>query len=380
MSAAIWAHDVAESHLDRNLASKGCPAANQPANCRWQSDFASAALRTRGLRQMPRARRSPVRTCQRRRRRHPRARRGLAVIVRGLRAGIRRDADKVGGRRLPPSLPPYISLGASGLAGCGRRHRWRTAWDAAAVAVRIAIRIATAHAILIAAILSATIRIVAIRSSPGARVADIASFSTAGPGQAPSSGALGSSSSAAVAPDATKDLQCMLNGCQPQIDPQNPLVFFSDITPGGGAIVQGSGFGGAVGPQNALILTLTTYLHVPLTVKLENLTWVDNAVGGSIPADIRGVPDGPATLQLVTAAGALSDLINVNFVAARDVQLLDPNGENGYCSTNGTDNYCARSGTTISNISDLTDSCTQWNISGYIPPAGQVAGGRNAGL
>ena len=172
----------------------------------------------------------------------------------------------------------------------------------------------------------------------------------------------------------------MLNGCQPQIDPQNPLVFFSDITPGGGAIVQGSGFGGAVGPQNALILTLTTYLHVPLTVKLENLTWVDNAVGGSIPADIRGVPDGPATLQLVTAAGALSDLINVNFVAARDVQLLDPNEENGYCSTNGTDNYCARSGTTISNISDLTDSCTQWNISGYIPPAGQVAGGRNAGL
>jgi hypothetical protein len=183
-----------------------------------------------------------------------------------------------------------------------------------------------------------------------------------------------------VAPDATKELQCMLNGCQPQLDPQNPLVFFSDITPGGGAIVQGSGFGGAVGPQNALILTLTTYFHVPLIVKLENLTWVDNAVGGSIPADIRGVPDGPATLQLVTAAGVLSDLINVNFVAARDVQLLDPNEENGYCSTNGTDNYCARSGTTISNITDLTDTCTQWNISGYIPPAGQVAGGHNAGL
>jgi hypothetical protein len=36
-------------------------------------------------------------------------------------------------------------------------------------------RIAPAYAILIAAILSATIRIVAIRSSPGARVADIAS-------------------------------------------------------------------------------------------------------------------------------------------------------------------------------------------------------------
>jgi hypothetical protein len=135
-----------------------------------------------------------------------------------------------------------------------------------------------------------------------------------------------------------------------------------------------------VGPKKALILKLTTYFHVPLTVKLENLTWVDNAAGGSIPADIRGVPDGPATLQLVTAAGALSDLINVNFVAARDVQLLDPNEENGYCSTNGTDNYCARSGTTISNISDLTDTCTQWNISGYISTAGQVAGGHNAGL
>ena len=93
---------------------------------------------------------------------------------------------------------------------------------------------------------------------------------------------MGSSSSAKVAPDATKELQCMLNGCQPQIDPQNPLVFFSDITPGGGAIVQGSGFGGAVGPKKALILKLTTYFHVPLTVKLENLTWVDYAAGGSI--------------------------------------------------------------------------------------------------
>ncbi len=31
-----------------------------------------------------------------------------------------------------------------------------------------------------------------------------------------------------------------------------------------------------MGPKNALILTLTTYFHVPLTVKLENLTWVAN--------------------------------------------------------------------------------------------------------
>jgi len=114
----------------------------------------------------------------------------------------------------------------------------------------------------------------------------------------------------------------MLNGCQPQLDPQNPIAL-ANITPGGGAIVQGSGFDRGVGPKNALILTLTTYFNVPLTVKLENLTWVDNAVGGSIPGDIRGVPDGPATLQLVTAAGARSDLINVNFVAARDGQLLD---------------------------------------------------------
>jgi hypothetical protein len=204
-------------------------------------------------------------------------------------------------------------------------------------------------------------------------------FSTAGPGQAPNSGAMGQGRTSKVAPDATKELQCMLNGCQPQLDPQNPLVFFSDITPGGGAIVQGSGFGSAVGPQNALILTLTTYFHVPLTVKLENLSWVDNAVGGSIPADIRGVPDGPATLQLITAAGARSDLINVNFVAARDLQLLDPNEENGYCSTNGTDNYCVRSGTSTT-IGELRDTCTQWNISGYVSPAGQVAGGHNAGL
>jgi hypothetical protein len=61
-----------------------------------------------------------------------------------------------------------------------------------------------------------------------------------------------------VSPDAAKALHCMLYGCHPQLDPQNPLVFFSDITPGGGAIVQGSGFGGAVGPKKALILKLTT--------------------------------------------------------------------------------------------------------------------------
>jgi hypothetical protein len=171
----------------------------------------------------------------------------------------------------------------------------------------------------------------------------------------------------------------MLNGCQPQIDPQTPLMVFSNITPGGGAIVLGSGFGSAVGPQNALILTLTTYFNVPLTVKLQNLTWVDNAVGGTIPAGIRGVPDGPATLQVVTAAGARSDLINVNFVATRDVLSLDSAEVNGYCSENGTDNYCERSGTGTS-ITDLRNTCTQWNRSGWVPPTGAVAGGHNAGL
>jgi hypothetical protein len=42
-----------------------------------------------------------------------RARRGLAVIGLGLRAGNRSDADKIGGVR----LSPYISRGAT---GCGR--------------------------------------------------------------------------------------------------------------------------------------------------------------------------------------------------------------------------------------------------------------------
>ena len=169
-------------------------------------------------------------------------------------------------------------------------------------------------------------------------------FSTAGPGQAPSSGAMGSSSSAEVAPDATKDLQCMLYGCSPQID---QLMLFSNITPGGGAIVTGSGFGGGIGPQNSLILTLTSYFNVPITVKLENLTWLDNAAGGTIPTDIRGIPDGPATLRVITAAGVASNTIDVNFRATREIRMLtrdDFPGSSVSCSQNGTDNSCTSHG------------------------------------
>ena len=60
------------------------------------------------------------------------------------------------------------------------------------------------------------------------------------------------------------------------------------------------------------------YVERQLTV----LGWADSHVFGQIPADISGVIDGPATLEIWRSDGSKSSPLAVHFTAARDLEIL----------------------------------------------------------
>ena len=104
----------------------------------------------------------------------------------------------------------------------------------------------------------------------------------------------------------------LLRAMAPHIDSVFP---FSVIRPGGAVIVQGVNFG----PEPGRFLLR---LQGGQEFQMGGLTWAGNSVSGNIEPTISGVPDQPATVQVVRADGAGSNAAPVQFTAARDLQLV----------------------------------------------------------
>ncbi len=76
---------------------------------------------------------------------------------------------------------------------------------------------------------------------------------------------------------------------------------------------RGSGFGTDLGPQSAIVVTFSYVNYPSLSLNLTGLAWDDNAVSGSIPS-CRFQLWEAATLQIITASGAHSNVINAVYV------------------------------------------------------------------
>jgi len=102
----------------------------------------------------------------------------------------------------------------------------------------------------------------------------------------------------------------------------------------GRVYVSGSGFGTATGAVRLIFSS-------GQSVQLTNLIWDYNLVNGIIPADIYGVPDQSAAVQLVTWENAESNKWPVAFTAARRVEFLPASAVQGVsCSASDNRNWC----------------------------------------
>jgi hypothetical protein len=126
----------------------------------------------------------------------------------------------------------------------------------------------------------------------------------------------------AAAPVGTLAATCKIIDCTPKI---TSVFLLSFIRPGGSVVVFGERFGGPRFPGQLRLKGLRRWDGAPVgDLPLEDLSWDDTVVGGTIPW-VSGVRDQDATLQLVTKAGASNDQ-KVRFTAARVPDLLKGNG------------------------------------------------------
>lgn len=168
----------------------------------------------------------------------------------------------------------------------------------------------------------------------------------------------GSVGSGATAPSTASTQLCNVIGCgQPLISQilQMPAGFSpnqvssgSAIKPGEFLIVYGQNFL-AADRTSQLVLNLvqprTRLTNVlgpaPSTsYPLANLQWVGTAAFALVPANITGVMDQQATLQVLRGDGAKSNLFNVQFLATRDIQPLPPSDVQVNCPTRAGSDQC----------------------------------------
>lgn len=141
------------------------------------------------------------------------------------------------------------------------------------------------------------------------------------------------------------------------------VLFFSDITPGGGAIIGGVNFGtykarksqfllvgGIPNGQKGAFQPQVLVGNLPaLELTISNLNtkpqWGDSFAAAVIPNGITGVLDQPAYLQIVTAAGKSSNLWPLNFRASRGVPIQIPGSAFNIVT-------CAGGGTCLTDITD----------------------------
>jgi len=115
---------------------------------------------------------------------------------------------------------------------------------------------------------------------------------------------------------------------------------FSLIRPGGGAIINGYGFGSSPGEFRLVGDFPGGYLKLEIS---PGNVWKDKVVSGSIPKGITGVKDQPATLQIVRADKKVSNAWPVTFTAAREIRMF-PAAEvkEFFCSEGSDGDDCQR--------------------------------------
>jgi hypothetical protein len=118
--------------------------------------------------------------------------------------------------------------------------------------------------------------------------------------------------------------------------PSITAVFpFSDITPGGSALVTGCGFGNS--PGEFLLVLSQTGAEVPL----GSLQWSPTGIAGTIPADhpaLKTAPSQPAALKVRRSNGGSAR--DVGYRAGREVRQLPFSKVSRVVSTESDDDSC----------------------------------------
>jgi len=139
--------------------------------------------------------------------------------------------------------------------------------------------------------------------------------------------------------------------------PPKPVVKALDsasvVTPGGKVVLQGVNFNSPDGNPGQIVLKIGSKFGIPIRLgdngyrqpyverQLTVLGWADGHVFGQIPADISGVMDGPARLEVWRTDGSKSDPLTVHFTATRDLTILPMDDVTlQSCSTNADTNLC----------------------------------------
>jgi hypothetical protein len=131
---------------------------------------------------------------------------------------------------------------------------------------------------------------------------------------------------------------CAITSCPFAPPTLQSLDSASVVSPGGKVVLQGVHFNSSDGNPGQIVLKLGTkfpmvVIHLGSTGprvyqqpyverQLTVLGWADGHVFGQIPADISGVIDGPATLEIWRSDGSKSSPLAVQFTAARDLEIL----------------------------------------------------------
>ena len=112
----------------------------------------------------------------------------------------------------------------------------------------------------------------------------------------------------------------------------------SVVSPGGKVVLNGANFNSPDNTPGQIVLKIGSkypmnivHLGAPVNAiyrqpyverQLTVLGWADSHVFGQLPADISGVMDGPATLEVWRSDGSKSAPLTVRFTAGRDLQIL----------------------------------------------------------
>jgi hypothetical protein len=130
---------------------------------------------------------------------------------------------------------------------------------------------------------------------------------------------------------------CSIAACPSTTPVISGLESASVVSPGGKIVVNGTHFNSQSGQPGKIVLKLgskypitivrlgspTAVFHQPYVERqLAVLAWADSHAFAQIPADITGVVDGAATVEIWRDDGVKSKTFVISFTATRDFQIL----------------------------------------------------------
>lgn len=148
---------------------------------------------------------------------------------------------------------------------------------------------------------------------------------------------------------------CSIAACQQPPKPNIKSFDASSVfTPGGEFVLQGTNFNSADGQPGLIVLKIgnkagitiirlgTQGFRQPYVERqITPLGWADSHVFGEIPADISGVMDGIATVEIWRSDGVKSNAFPIQFKATKDLQILPLTDVTvKSCSTAADTNLC----------------------------------------